>query len=84
MPLVIIALAIEKEADIILLDDADAREVVDIYGINKTGVLGILIMAKLRNEISSLRSEIEKLQEKANFWLKDNLIEVALEKVGEK
>lgn len=78
-----IVLAIEKEADIVLIDESDAREVADIYGINKTGVLGILIMAKLRNEISSLKAEIDNLQKKANFWLKDSLIEGALEKVGE-
>ena len=78
-----IALAIEKNADIILIDESDAREVTDIYNINKTGVLGILIMAKLRNEISSLKKEIENLREKANFWLKDSLIEEVLEKVGE-
>lgn len=31
----------------------------------------------------AIKSEIDKLQEKANFWLKDTLIEGALVKVGE-
>ncbi|MCK4761503.1 MAG: DUF3368 domain-containing protein [Candidatus Aminicenantes bacterium] len=78
-----IALAIEKNADIILIDETDAREVVDIYGINKTGVLGILILAKLRDEIPSLKKEIENLKVKANSWLKDSLIQEVLGKVGE-
>ena len=79
-----IALAIEKKAHSMLGEETDAREVADIYKINKTGVLGILILAKLRNEIPSLKREIENLRKKADFWLKDSLIAEALEKVGEK
>jgi len=78
-----IALAVERNADFILLDEIDAREVADIYNLKKTGVLGILILAKLRNEIPLLRVEIEKLRKKANFWIKDSLIESVLQKVGE-
>lgn len=78
-----IALAIEKNADIILLDETDARESADIYRIEKTGVLGILLLAKLRNEIPDLKQEIEKLKRNANFWLKDSLIQGVLREAGE-
>jgi predicted nucleic acid-binding protein len=78
-----IALAIEMNADIILLDETDAREAADIYKIEKTGVLGILLLAKLKNEISNLEQEIEKLKIKADFWLKDSLIQSVLRKAGE-
>jgi predicted nucleic acid-binding protein len=78
-----IALAIEKNADIILLDETDAREAADIYKIEKTGVLGILLLAKLKNEIPSLKQEIEKLKIKANFRLKDSLIQSVLKDAGE-
>jgi predicted nucleic acid-binding protein len=78
-----IALAIEKNADIILLDETDAREAADIYKIEKTGVLGVLLLAKLRNEIPNLKQEIEKLKIKADFWLKDSLIQDVLKEAGE-
>ena len=78
-----IALAIEKNADIILLDETDARETADLYKIEKTGVLGILLLAKLKNEIPNLQQEIEKLKSRANFWLKDSLIQTVLKEAGE-
>jgi len=78
-----IALAIEMNADIILLDETDAREAADIYKIEKTGVLGILLLAKLKNEIPNLKQEIENLKEKANFWLKESLIQDVLKDAGE-
>ena len=78
-----IVLAIEKNADIILLDETDAREAADIYKIEKTGVLGILLLAKLKNEIPSLKQEIEKLKIKAHFRLKDSLIQSVLKDAGE-
>lgn len=78
-----IALAIEKNADIILLDETDAREVADIYRIEKTGVLGILLLAKLKNEIPNLKQEIEKLKTMADFWLKESLIQNVLREAGE-
>ena len=78
-----IALAIEMNADIILLDETDAREAADIYKIEKTGVLGILLLAKFKNEIPNLKQEIENLKEKANFWIKDSLIQDVLKDAGE-
>jgi len=78
-----ISLAIEKKADIIFLDEIAARTVANVYKLNKTGVLGVLILAKLKGEIPSLWEEIKKLQEKANFWLNDALIKKVLKKVGE-
>jgi hypothetical protein len=38
-----IVLALEESADLILLDEYDAREVARNYGLNITGVIGILI-----------------------------------------
>lgn len=78
-----ITLYIEKQADIILLDERDAREMADMYKMTKTGVLGILTLAKLRNEIPNLKQEIKNLKEKANFRLKESLIKSALRKTGE-
>jgi predicted nucleic acid-binding protein len=78
-----IALAVEKKADIILLDETDAREAADIYKLGKTGVLGILLLAKLKEEIPNLKPEIEKLKIMANFRLKDSLVQRVLKEAGE-
>lgn len=41
-----IALALEIKADLVLLDEIDARDIADICNLKKTGFLGILIKAK--------------------------------------
>ena len=78
-----IALAIEQKASIIFLDEADARKVAEIYGIQKTGVIGILIRARLQKKISSLKVELDRLQNKSNFWIDKKLYKKAIESVGE-
>lgn len=47
-----IALAVEQKAAVVFLDETDARRVADIYGLRRTGVIGVLIRAK-REEKSS-------------------------------
>jgi predicted nucleic acid-binding protein len=79
-----IALAIEQKAAIIFLDESDARKIAEIYGIPKTGVIGILIRAKLQKKISSLKKELDKLQSESNFWIDKKLYNKVLESVGEK
>lgn len=78
-----ITLALEKKADVILLDETDARETADGYQLNKTGVLGVLILAKLQRLINSLKEEIDNLRLKANFRIKNSLEKEVLIKVGE-
>lgn len=78
-----ITLAVELKADVVFLDESDARKIADIYEIKKTGVIGILIRAKKHNKISSLRKELDKLAKKGNFWIDDKIIRKALKEVGE-
>lgn len=79
----VIALAIEQKADIIFLDESDARRIAEIYGLPKTGVIGLLIKAKKEGKIKSLRKELEILRNKAGFWIKEELYQQALRSVGE-
>ena len=46
-----IALAIERKANLLLLDETDARNLAEFYNLAKTGVLGILMRAKKRSLI---------------------------------
>ena len=77
-----IALAIELGADLVLLDETEARNIAELYHLQKTGVVGLLIRAKLQGDITSLRQKLDQLRE-GGFWIGDNLYKRALKSVGE-
>ena len=70
-----IALAAETSAHWILLDESEARRIAKDLGLKVTGVLGILLKAYSKNRIPSLRTEMERLREKAGFYIADHLFE---------
>lgn len=72
-----IALAIEHEPSTLLLDESEARRAADTHELDKIGVVGLLILARKRGWISSLREELEALQQ-AGFWLDDAIVERVL------
>ncbi|MBN1167215.1 MAG: DUF3368 domain-containing protein [Methanospirillaceae archaeon] len=80
----VITLALEIEDAIILLDDQDARPIAARFNLKYTGLIGILIKAKMDGKITSLRDEIEKLRTVGRFWVSDSIIDRALTLVGEK
>ena len=78
-----IALAVERQADVVLLDESDARRAADLLGLPRTGVVGVLIRARLEGKIASLREELDRLREDAGFWIAEDLYRRALEAVEE-
>jgi len=78
-----IALSLEVSADLILLDEYDAREKARILGLQITGLIGILLRAKLDGKIKILEEEIERLK-KTGFYIGDELIAKVLKKSKEK
>jgi predicted nucleic acid-binding protein len=56
-----IVLAAELQAERLVLDDQDARRFADRCGLKVIGTLGILLAAKQRGVIASLRAEINAL-----------------------
>lgn len=78
-----IALAIERHPEVAFLDELEARRVANVYGLRKTGVIGILIRAKLDGRIVSLREELDKLRTEAGFWIGEPLYRRALQSVAE-
>ena len=78
-----IALTVEQEKALLLLDEADARETADLYGLPKTGTIGLLIRAKQEGCIELLRPELDKLLNQAGFWIAEELYYRALDAVGE-
>ena len=64
-----LALALERSADLTLLDDGDARKRATEAGLHITGVLGILLRAKRDGQVSSLHEEIRRLRKEARFFV---------------
>lgn len=77
-----IALAQEIKADLIILDEKDARDIASIYDLKKTGFLGILIKAKEKGFVNSVKENID-LAINEGFWIDDNLYNFILTKIDE-
>lgn len=77
-----IVLALEKDAELILIDDYDGREIARALGLRVAGTLGVLLKAKFTGKITSLRDELEKLKA-TGFWLSERLYEKILREAGE-
>jgi predicted nucleic acid-binding protein len=78
-----ITLALELKADLVLLDESDARSAAKRIGLAHTGVLGVLRKAKEAGRVTSLRAEIERLRAEANFFVHRALEKELLVSVGE-
>lgn len=79
----VIALALGQQADLVLLDESEARRIAELYGLLKTGIIGVLTRAKRESRIRSLQAELDKLRHQAGFWLDEGLYHQALRVVGE-
>jgi len=78
-----IAMAIAKQADLILLDDLDARRTAASLGLCVTGVVGVLLRAKREGDIDNLHQELANLRQAAGFRLGERLLAAVLEAAGE-
>lgn len=73
-----IALALENEGSTVLIDERKGRKIAEDLGIKIKGTLGVLIEAKLKNEIDSLFDEIIKLKN-VEFRMSEKLIQQILQ-----
>lgn len=74
-----IALGIENEQSLLLIDERKGRIIAQNLNLKTTGTLGVLIKAKENSLISSLEDEINKLKA-INFYLSETLTQRILEK----
>ena len=79
-----IALAVELDAELVLLDEREARQRAKDLGLTVTGALGVLLRAKLRKAIPSLEHEVNALRTLAGFRIHDQLVETLLHDAGER
>lgn len=78
-----IALAVENGADLLLLDDRIARRTADQYDLQFIGLLGVLLLAKRKNIIETVRPFLMRLREEAGFWISDTLVNRILQEADE-
>ncbi len=77
-----IALAVEYDDCLLIIDDLKGRNFAMKLGLNITGTLGILIDAKLRGHIPSLKPVLNAIRQ-TNFRVSPNLETIILKKAGE-
>ncbi len=77
-----IALAKEIEADLIILDDEEARNTARAEGLRVVGLLAFLILAKDRGMISHVRPLLDALR-RQGFFIGDDLYHHILRQTGE-
>jgi predicted nucleic acid-binding protein len=78
-----IVLAKELKADDLLIDEAHGRRIAVREGVHVIGLLGVLLEAKGRGFISSVRQLAEDLQNKAGFHISNGVKELIFEAAGE-
>ncbi len=78
-----IALARQERADVVLLDEKEARRVARRLGMRVLGTVGLLIWARQQGLIPNLREELQVLQEQGGFRLGREIYLAALRTAGE-
>ena len=78
-----IALAVELDAEFLLIDERLGREVAVRFGITPTGIIGILLAAKAEGLVDAIKPDLDRLRSELNFWLSDSLYLHALRLAGE-
>jgi hypothetical protein len=78
-----IALAVEINADWLLMDERLGRETARHFGLRYVGLVGILSVAKQRGDLKALRPLLDQLRDVAGFRISSVLYEQVLRDAGE-
>ena len=78
-----IALAKETPNARLLINEKKGREIARQLGLDITGLIGIMIEAKEKEMISSIRPTLDLLRTQAGFWISETLYQKVLLAVGE-
>jgi predicted nucleic acid-binding protein len=78
-----IALAIERQADLLLMDERIGREVAQHFGVPRVGLIGLLIDAKAKGHVRAVRPWLDALRNDAGFYIAHELTNQILDDLGE-
>ncbi len=78
-----IILALELKADLLLMDERRGRALAANYGLNVTGLLGVLLQAKRNSFIPAVKPVMDQLIEVADFRVSSELYETVLKTAEE-
>jgi uncharacterized protein len=78
-----IALAVEMQADRVLIDERRGRLVASRLNLQYTGLLGILVEAKSQGLIAQIKPLLDALVNDAGFWVAEPLYNSILRTVNE-
>lgn len=78
----VMILAMEQQADIVIIDDQNAKKYAKYLKLPVTGTLGVLMKAKQNGYIAELKPILDRMIQNG-IYIKANLIELCLKQVGE-
>jgi predicted nucleic acid-binding protein len=78
-----IVLALELEAGLLLMDERDGRRSARRLGLNRVGVVGVLLEAKAKGYVQLIQPLLDALRQGAGFYLGEAVYQAALALAGE-
>lgn len=78
-----LSLAVERQADAVLMDELAGRAAATALGLRVTGLLGILRDAKELSLIPAVAPLLDRLEKEASFWISASLRNMVLKAAGE-
>lgn len=78
----VMTLALEKPNSTVIIDDLKARKAAERLDLKITGTVGVIIKAKKRNIISSVKPYLKRIRQ-TDFYISDEIEKSAIEKAGE-
>lgn len=78
-----IALSVRRHADLLLIDERKGRRIATLaYNLHVKGTAGVLVLAKRRGLVPSVRPLLETMRA-GGYYLAESLVDLAAREVGE-
>lgn len=78
-----IALAVEVDANLLLMDERLGRATAQHFGLRYIGLIGVLMMARQRELITEVKPDLDRLRQVAGFYISESLYRRVLKDADE-